>query len=128
MEYLTLELFRSVAAGTAGRVYLMPPTSAETWQVLSISYLPQATSAANATNYGSLRPYKDTATPTALAAARTTASTALTQGTAENVTLTASGADLEITQADPLYIDMTHSGTGVAMDVLVAVRFQVLRS
>ena len=131
MEYLTLQDSRTVAADATGRIYFIPP-SGETWKLLSLAYVPRAASAANDTNYASIRPYKATSSPTALAAARVTtvAGGALVAGTPINVTLTASGGDLEITQDDPLYveIDSATNGTGVAVDMAALARFEVLRS
>ena len=130
-EYQYMQDSRTVAADVSSIITFAPP-SGETWKLLSLTYVPRATSAANDTNYVSIRPYKDSGTPTALAAARVTtvAGGALTAKLPENITLTAVGTDLEITQADCLYIeiDSATNGTGVAVDLMVLARFEVLRS
>lgn len=125
------------AAGTANLITFVPPPG-ETWRLKSITYMPDATSAANGTNYGSLRAYKGTGTSTPIHAARTTASVDLTLGTkivaaasgdgSPDINFSASGSDLEITDSNPLSVQLTHAGTGVATRVTVAARFERVRA
>ncbi len=110
------------AAGT--RVYIVPP-SGETWKITSLNFMPNETSAADATNYASLQSYKGAST--ALTAARTTASTALTQGTLDNQALTAVGVDLEITQASPFSFRIAQAASGVAVVGVVVAEFDRMR-
>lgn len=112
-----------LAAGPAQKAYILPPAG-QTWKVKTIRHVPRITSANNATNYVSFRPY---AGSTALAAARTTASTDLTQGTVETMTLTASGAQLEVTSANPFLIDVSQAASGVAANVDIFVDFEIVR-
>lgn len=114
----------ALAAGPAKKVYIIPPVG-QTWRVSAVRYLPRITSANNGTNYVSMRPY---AGSTALAAARTTASTDLTQGTIETATLTASGVDLEVTASNPFLMDVSQAASGVAADVDVFVDFTRVRT
>lgn len=128
MEFITVSGAKYVAANTSAKAYITPPVGS-TWKLKSFSYVPQADSATNGTDYASIRPYKDTASPTALAAARDTAATSLTTGSAESFTLTATGRDLEITSTDPFYllVDAT-PGAGVAVDIAYTAEFEVLRT
>lgn len=112
-----------LAAGPASKAYILPPVGV-TWKVKAIRYVARITSANNATNYVSIRPY---AGSTALAAARTTASTDLTQGTVETATITASGAQLEVTSSNPFLMDVSQAASGVAANVEVFVDFEIVR-
>lgn len=115
-----------LAIGVDGRCSIMPPRATDIWVLRSLAYIPNDTSAANDTNYATIRPYKGTGTGTPLAAARptTVAGGALTAGTAEVLALTAVGADLEITQANPLTIQQTHTASGIATDLEVVAEFE----
>jgi len=124
-EYLTVTGYTgAVAADTDKAVYFCPPSSGERWKLRAITYLPQATSATNGTNYCSIRPYFDVGTSTPVAAARDTSATSFTVGVPENITITEVGTDLEITQAEPLHFDITHPGTGVAVDLAIICSFE----
>lgn len=87
----------------------------------AIKLVPNATSAANGTNYGSLRGYKGTGTSTPVCAARTTASDAITAYTPEDLAVTATGKDAELAPGEVLHFDLTHPGSGVAVDVQIQV-------
>lgn len=126
MDTLILCLLLTAAAGTANGVYLAPDSSTAEWEIESFTVCPNATSAADGTNYASVRGYKGAST--AVTAARTTASTAYTAGTAEAAAITATGADKVITQANPLSFRATHSGSGVAVNLSITVRVRVRRS
>lgn len=114
----------AVAADTDKSVFVAPPTAAEKWKLLAISYIPNVTSATNGSNYCSIRPYWDVGTSTPVAAARDTSATSFTVGVQEPITITATGVNLEITQAEPLHFDITHPGTGVAVDLTIALKFE----
>lgn len=129
MDFIRLSQPFKVTAGTDRRIYFAPADSSEIWKLRKLVYLPNATLAANDTNYTSVRPYKGTSTTLALARETTTAGGAFTQGTAEQVALTAVGSDLEITRANPLSIRADESnGTGGGPDLLVAAEFEIIRS
>lgn len=117
----------STAAGTAGGCQIAPPTAAAKWAIASVAILVNKTTTANGTNYVSIRGYKGAGTGTPIAAARTTAATDLTVSVPEVVTLTAVGSDLEISQANPLHFEATHTGTGAAPDVTFMVGFTEVR-
>lgn len=125
MERVLKQGSLTVAAGTAGRVYFAPPDATRRWKLLSVNEIPRAASAANATNYATRALFKGAST--ALNTAVTTESTGLTQGTPVNATLTAVGTDLEITQAAPMSYRVTHTGSGVAVDVEVQAEFEEQR-
>lgn len=123
-EYLETVAIPLVAAAAAARRPVFYPPSGQTYRVKAIRYAISATTAANGTNYVSVRPYKGAST--ALAAARTTASDAFTasQTAAESVTLTASGVDLEISSSAGLSFDITHAASGAALDIVALVDFE----
>lgn len=124
MELIYLSLPIVCAAGTAISQSICPPGSSDTWRVKSISYLPNAALATDGTNYATVRPYTNQGTGTPIAAARTTNSTggsAFVAHTVENVSLTGTPTQLEFTQADPLHIDVTHAGSGGAVNLMVLV-------
>lgn len=116
----------AVAADTDKSVFFCPPDDAEKWVLRSITYLPNATSATNGTNYCSIRPYYDVGTSTPVAAARDTSATSFTIGVPEEIAITEVGTDLEITHAAPLHFDITHPGTGVAVDLAIILSFRRL--
>lgn len=124
-ERITLIQSIKTAAATAGRVYFAPPTAAERYRLVAVAELPNAASAANATNYATRALFKGSST--ALNTAVTTETVSIVQGTAVPAVLTAAGADLEITQASPLSYRITHGASGVAMDVSVIATFDVER-
>lgn len=115
------------AAGTAGRLYFGPTTqfSSEVWKVKKISFFPNNGITADGTNYATLQAFKGAST--AVTAARATSSTGFTQGTAENQAVTATGADAEISSSSPLSVRVSHAGSGAAVDMSVAVDFEVVR-
>lgn len=114
----------NTAAGTAQRVYFAPPTSTRKWRVKSITEMPNATSATNGTNYCTRTPKVGSTT---IATAIDTSATSITQASAVNWTLTGVGSQLEVTQAAPLSMQITHSGTGVAYDCDIVVEFEEVR-
>lgn len=113
-----------VAAGTAKRNGFEPP-SGERWRVKSIQVLPEVTTAADGTNYVSLTAY---AGSTALMSARTTASSALTQGTGEALTLTGGLGDCEVYAGKPFTLRAAHSGSGAAAEVTALVWLERLNT
>ena len=118
----------NVAANAAGRTYFAPSgaESGETWLLKKVSIIPNVTSTANGTNYASIGVYKGAST--SLVTPRTTASTDLTQGTAEDLSTTAKGQDLEITQASPLSVRVSQAASGVAVGFSIQAEFEVIRS
>jgi len=121
---ITLSQRLNTAAGTDARRYF-GPSNDETWKLIGLTVIPNATSAANDTNYASIRAYKGASTAVMAARVTTTAGGALTQGTAEDLTLTGVGADLEITKAAPLSIrDDQSNGSGVITDYTITAEFE----
>lgn len=86
----------------------------------SIKLVPNATTAADATNYVSIRGYKGTGTSTPVCAARAS-TTAITAYTPEDLAVTATGKDAELAPGEVLHFDATHPGTGAAVDVQIQV-------
>jgi hypothetical protein len=128
MERIIIAQAIKVAADAEGRISWCPPDASRKWLLKSLSVTPNVTSAANDTNYTSNRAYVGS---TAVTAARVTtaAGTALTQGTTENLALTGSQLQLEVTQAAPLTyrVDAATNGTGVAVDISVTAEFEEIR-
>lgn len=87
-----------------------------------ILVVPNATTAANGSNYAILTVLNGS---TSLAV-RNTASTALTAGTAESLTLTAS-KELDFDALESLKITKTHAGSGATVDVEFLFVFDVAR-
>lgn len=114
------------AADADTTVTFCPPRASDVWVLRNLVYSPNATLAADATNYASVRAYKGTGTGTPVVAARTSATVALTKGTVEPIALTGTGADLECTQANPLSVQVTHPGTGGAVDMQVIAEFDIV--
>jgi hypothetical protein len=116
-----------VAANASARATFAPPYAgvARRWKVLNISLLPNETSAVDATHYADITPKRGA---TALATAHTTSTTALTQDTPVDMTITGTPSQLEITRAAPLHVlvDAT-PGNGVAVDVSIQVEFEEMR-
>ncbi len=125
MDKFTLVQQLLVAAGTAGAVSFCPPNATDKWRVQGVAYAPNATSAADASNYATLSCVKGTSTT--VCAARSTASTALTAKTPEVQTVSAVGTNKEINQTSPLTVSAAHSGTGVALNLSVIVQFERMR-
>ena len=94
-------------------------TSDQRYRIVEVRIVPNIASAANDTNYASVRPYKAAGTSTPLAAARATtvAGGAFVTQVPETVTLTATGEDLEIGPNELIHIKQTAGGSGVAHDV-----------
>jgi len=110
-------LTADTAAGTARKVGFSPPVG-ERYRVKAIEICPNGTTAANGTNYASLRCYSGA---NALTAARTTASSALTELTPEAMAITAGLSNCEITSTSPFSIQVSHAASGAAVDVTVTV-------
>lgn len=128
MENIIQNATIKVAAGTAGRIYFLPPNASRKWKIKSLSWIPNATSTAHASNYATITTIKGASTTVATARDTSTGTgSTLTQGTAENGTISAVGEDAEITQSAPLSIRVAHSGTGVAIDLAVQVEFEEMR-
>ena len=124
MDTVVHMLTLAVAANADGRATFTPPDSGETWEIEKVTLTPNVDSTANGTNYVTLRPYKGS---TALAAAQDTSSTGLTQNTAVDFPVTATGADKLITQANPMHFRVTKAGTGVLVNATVSVQFRRAR-
>lgn len=118
--WLPLYVFTAAAADKESGI---APPAGERWRVKTIEHNPNATLAANATNYASIRCYVGT---TAITAARTTASTALTIRTPEAQALTAGLGDCEVTSSKPFQVRVTHGGSGGAVDMNTLVCFERL--
>lgn len=125
MDLVLQNLLVKAAAGTAENIIWAPPNATDVYRLEALSYVPNATSAANGTNYATVRPYGGS---TALAAARTTASVDLTAATAENVTFTDASSARDITQANPLKIAVTHAASGVAVNLTVMAQLSKRRT
>lgn len=124
---LILTALLLVAANTNGSIYFAPDSSTAQWEVEEITLTPNADSATSGTNYVGITAYKGSGTSTALTSARSTASTSLTAPTSEKLALTATGDNLVVTQANPLQIAVAKTGTGVAVNCQVTVRFRIKR-
>ena len=129
-----------VVAGTVNRCSFFPDDG-RVWKLRYIKYMPDVSVTANDTNYVTMRAYKGDGTGTPIHAARSTtvAGTGFTRGTvldygvstelpAPDVNFTASGADLEITDANPLTIQFSHTGSGAAAAFSILARFDVVRA
>lgn len=87
----------------------------------AIKLVPNATTAADGTNYVSLRGYKGTGTGTPVCAARDTSVDALTAYTPETLAVTATGKSAELAPGEVIHFDATHPGTGAAIDCEIVV-------
>lgn len=128
MNLFSLPQQKVIAANASGRLSWCPPAGV-TWYLEEISLLPNETSAAHATDYADIT--FERGASTALAATRSTNSatgTALTQNTAETITITGSALNREITQSSPFHCDIDATpGAGVAVDLTVIPVFSVKR-
>jgi len=129
MERITITQPLAVAADAEGRVYFTPPRSTDRWRLRALSVTPNATSAANDTNHTSNRAFVGASTAVTAARVTTVAGGALTQGVTEELTLTGTQGQLEITQAAPLSyrVDAATNGTGVAVNISITAEFEVER-
>lgn len=126
-EYIYAFADLKAAAGTAGTCQIAPPNATDVWRVKSISLLPKVTSGIDATNTASVRPYKGAGTGTPIAAARTNATVAMTVSVPLPYTLTGVGVDLEISQASPLHVDVSHAASGTAVDLGIVAQMEIVR-
>jgi hypothetical protein len=117
-------LYVFTAAGTAKKSSFSPPAG-ERWRVKAIEHCPNATLALDATHYASIRCYSGA---TAITAARTTAASALTALTPEAHALTAGQGDCEVTSTSPFSVQVTHAGSGGAVDMNTTVTFERLNA
>jgi hypothetical protein len=117
-----------VAANASGRLSWCPP-SGVTWYLEEMTFLPNETSTAHATDYADIT--VEVAASTAIAATRSTNSgtgSTMTQNTAETIALTGTKAQRAITQANPLHVDIDATpGAGVAVDLTAIPTFSVKR-
>jgi hypothetical protein len=113
----------------AQRVYWIPPAGV-TWYLESFGLMPSETSAVHATDYAEIT--LKSGASTAISAVRSTISStgsALTQGTAEALTITGTKAQRTITSTNPFYVTVdTSPGSGVAVDVTLIPTFSVKRA
>ena len=124
---LILTVALSLAANANGSVYIAPDSATTQWEVESIVLTANTTVASDAVDFDTLRAYKGTGTGTPLVAARASSTAAITAGTPENLTLTAAGNDLVVTQASPFQLASVYSGAGKLLNVSVTVRFRIKR-
>ena len=128
MEVVRFTPHAEVAADASVRYYFAPSTSSGKLKLLRCVLAPAATSSTNASNYADITLKKGS---TALCTVRSTNSStgsALTQGTPEALSITATGEDLESTFTSPHYllIDAT-PGTGVAVSLDIVAEYEVIR-
>jgi len=119
------------AAALAANRITIQPAPGEVWKLLRMRAIPNVTSTAHASNYFSYRAYKGDGTGTPIAAARDTSTgtgSTLTRGTAieygptgdsptPTLAFSATGEDLEFTDADPLTIQGAQAASGVLADL-----------
>ena len=127
MENITVTATLVVAANASRRVSFAPPTSTGKWKLLNLSLVPNETSAVHATDYVDITPKKGSTALTAVRSTNSSTGSALTQNTGEALAITATGTDLECTQAAPhhVLIDAT-PGAGVATDITLMAVYQQL--
>ena len=101
------------------------PTGDERWRLLALTYLPNENSATNGTNYVGVRPYVGA---TAAAADRNTSATSLTQGTDEQIALTGTQSQLEVTKDLPFTVRAVQVASGVAYDLSIIAEFERMGS
>jgi hypothetical protein len=120
-------IYVSTAADSDEERHVHIPMSGE-WRLDSAVISPSTTTAADATNYASIT-LKRGAAGTAVSSALTTATVALTKGTARAFSLT--GTALDFTggdgSTDCLEVAVTHPGTGAAVDAQVCAVFRRIR-
>ena len=127
MEFVSPNITLVKAAGTAGRVSHCPMSSTAKQKLRSISLLPNTATATDGTNYVTISVYIGA---TKIATDKTTNASggaALAQGTVTDFTLTGVGSQLEVSQANPLSVRVTHAASGAAVDVQVIAELEVLR-
>ncbi len=95
-----------------------PPDSAEKYLLIGATISPNATLAADGTNYKGVGLEVNGAS---VATALTSAATAFTAGTPRNFTLSGVGSALEVSQAAVLSAPLTNAGSGGTIDVTVVV-------
>lgn len=127
MERKDIPLYMKCAAGTAVNACIAPSNSTEKWRVVAMSESPNAAITANDTDYVTLTPTNGSAS---VATARTTQATGgagRAVGTPVNWTLVANKESLEITQAAPFKMAITHSGAGKAVDTNLILTVDVIK-
>jgi len=114
--------------GTTAHTQYFPAPSASSgagskWKLLSVQVMPQATLAADGTNY---RTVDVQVGGSSVVASMTSAATAFTAGTTRAFTVTGVGSAIEVTRAAPLSAVLAHAGSGGTFEGTVTAEFEVL--
>lgn len=105
--------------------YFAPPDATRRWLLVSVTLIPNETSAVNGNDYATVDVKRGS---TALVTPHSTAATVLTQATPVIMEITGTKLQREITQAAPLWVGIdTSPGSGVAVDCQVMVEFEEQR-
>ena len=112
-------------AGTAFSVDIPAPGISGEWLVKAVNLMPNADSAANATNYATLSANQ---AGTGIATSLTTATVAFTDGTERNFVLLTTAAAMAAREfggsTDYLTIAVDHAASGVAIDISASVEWE----
>lgn len=94
-----------------------PPDSTEKYLLIAATVSPNATLAADGTNYKGVG--LEVGGTSVVSAALTSASVPFTAGTPRNFTVSGVGSALEVSQTAPLSAPLTNAGSGGTIDVTV---------
>jgi len=113
------------AAGTSFSVDVPAPGISGEWQAKAINLMPNATSAAHATNYATVSAAQGAI---GIATSLTTAAAAFTDGTERNFSLLTSAAAMAAREfggsTDYLTLAVAHAGAGVAIDLSASIEWE----
>lgn len=110
----------SLGTTTGDTRYILPSWDTGEWELIAAGVIPDATLAANATDYASVAFGDGTTTFGTL----TSATVAFTAGTERFATLTGTKASTLTGQADPLIVTITKAGSGGTFEAEIVAVFR----
>jgi hypothetical protein len=127
METIRLSVTLAKTGTTAHTQYFPTPSASSgpgsKWKFLGAQIQPQATLAANGTDY---RTVDVQVGGTSVVTSMTSAATAFTAGTTRSFSVTGVGSAIEVTRAAPLSAVLAHAGSGGTFEGTVTAEFEVL--
>jgi hypothetical protein len=127
METIRLSVTLAKTGTTAHTQYFPTPSASSgpgsKWKFLGAQIQPQATLAANGTDY---RTVDVQVGGSSVVTSLTSAATAFTAGTTRAFTVTGVGSAIEVTRAAPLSAVLAHAGSGGTFEGTVTAEFEVL--
>lgn len=119
--------FAEIAANTEETWYLPVPWPG-TWKLIAAYFTPYTARTADDTNYCDLTIKKGSASLGVMSVKITGGTGDLVAGTAETISLTGTGQDLEFAQGASVVVAKTDPGNGLALDGALSLAFEKVRA